>query len=50
MLVGSQQTCPVLIMTHGPLTAGKHRDYLNQDKLKSSVYTSQHLVQTAHVH
>lgn len=34
MLAGAQQTCPILIMGHGPLTAGKHHDYLNQDKLR----------------
>lgn len=34
MLAGAQQTCPILMMAHGPLTAGKHRDCLNQDKLR----------------
>lgn len=34
MLAGAQQACPILIMGHGPLTAGKHHDYLNQDKLR----------------
>lgn len=35
MLAGAQQTCPVpslRLMGHGPLTAGKHHDCLNQDK------------------
>lgn len=34
MLARAQQTCSILMMGHGPLTAGKHRDYLNQDKCR----------------
>lgn len=33
MLAEAQQTCPILMMDHGPLTARKQRDYLNQDNL-----------------
>lgn len=29
----AQQTSPILMMEHGPLTARKQRDYLNQDNL-----------------
>lgn len=29
----ARQTSPVLMMEHGPLTARKQRDYLNQDNL-----------------
>lgn len=32
-------TCPVLIVGHGPLTAGKHHDYLNQDELRLHLNT-----------
>lgn len=34
MLAEVQQTCPILMMDHGPLTARKQRDCLNQDNLR----------------
>lgn len=34
MLAGAQQTCPILMVAHGPLTARKQRDYLNRDNLR----------------
>lgn len=33
MLAEVQQTCPILMTDHGPLTARKQRDYLNRDNL-----------------
>lgn len=44
MLAEARQTCPILMMDHGPLTAGKQRDYLNRDN-RGVQFTSQHLVQ-----